>query len=245
MEFFLALQFLTVIPSPLRRAFDPRALGRSQAYFPLVGLVVGALLAALDLLLQVVLPAPLVAGGLLAALVLLTGGLHLDGLIDTCDGLFLHRAPEARLAIMRDSRAGSFGVIGAATVLLLKYAGLLALGDPARTAVIVLMPVIGRWAMVLALSVFPYARQEGNGVPFQGQGRGPLLAATLTAVALAVVLWPERGPYVLVGVALWTLLVGRFITSRLGGLTGDSYGALNETAEVLVLIGAAAFWRGS
>lgn len=244
MGFFIALQFLTWLPSPLRRAVSTVELGRAQAYFPLVGALLGVILALLDALLRTILPPTLASGLLVAALIALTGGLHLDGLIDSCDGLFTQRTPAERLAIMRDSRAGSFGVIGAAAVLLLKYAGLTALDGPMRPAALVLTPVLARWAMVYALALFPYARASGKGTAFHGHGRRPLLVATLSAAILAIALWPERGLFLLAAVAIATWLAGRFIVARLGGLTGDSYGALNEMAEVLVLIGASVAWRG-
>lgn len=244
MGFFIALQFLTWLPSPVRRPASAGELGRAQAYFPLVGFVLGVILVLLDTLLRAALP-PAVAGALLvAALVALTGGLHLDGLIDSCDGLFAQRTPAERLAIMRDSRVGSFGVIGAGVVLLLKYAALVDLEGPVRPVALVLAPVLARWAMVYALAGFPYARAAGKGTAFQGHGRRPLLVATLCAALLALALWPERGLLLLAAVAVATWLGAHFIAARLGGLTGDSYGALNELAEVLVLIGATVAWRG-
>jgi adenosylcobinamide-GDP ribazoletransferase len=242
--FFIALQFLTSLPSPFRRKFDADELGRAQVYFPLVGALLGLILVLIDVLLRAVLPMPVVGGLLVLALVLLTGGLHLDGLMDSCDGLFVQRPPAQRLDIMRDSRVGSFGVIGAVCLLILKYAGLVVLEGPMRLAVLVLMPVLARWTMVFALAAFPYARAAGKGTAFHGHGLRPLAGATLVAILLAVGLWPERGLLLFVAVALWTMLAARFIAARVGGLTGDSYGAIGETAEVVVLIGALASWRG-
>lgn len=242
--FFIALQFLTPLPSPFRRRFSTVELGQAQAFFPLVGLFLGVLLLLSDTMLSAVFP-PSIVGALLAMiLVILTGGLHVDGLIDCCDGLFVHRGPEDRLAIMRDSRAGSFGVIGGVSLLVLKYAGFVALGGTARPITLLLVPTIARWAMVYALATFPYARSQGKGVAFHGHGSRPFIVATAVAVIIALVLWPERGLLLFVAVAAWTTLAGRFMAARLGGLTGDCYGAIGETAEVLVLLGATIAWRG-
>src|SRR5581483_9200626 len=113
MSFLVAVQFLSHLPTPAGLPVDGPALGRALGWFPVVGLVLGGLLAGADLVLSVVLPRPLVDAFLLVLLALLTGGLHLDGFMDTCDGLFSLRSPEDRLAIFRDSRVGSFGVVGA------------------------------------------------------------------------------------------------------------------------------------
>src|SRR5215210_1092779 len=121
MSLLVAVQFLTRLPTPGGLPVAGPALGRSLGWFPAVGLLLGGLLAAADALLSMVLPRGLVDVVLLVLLALLTGGLHLDGYMDTCDGLFSLRAPADRLAIFRDSRVGSFGVVGAATLLLTQW----------------------------------------------------------------------------------------------------------------------------
>ena len=97
------------------------------------------------------------------ALVVATGGLHLDGLADTCDGLFGGSSPPERLAIMRDSRVGTFGVLGVVCILLLRWAAFLSLTSPIRRGALLLAPALGRWAMVGAVAALPYARPEGLG----------------------------------------------------------------------------------
>ena len=121
MGFFAALQFLTSIPVPWRREVSPEALGRSTAYFPVVGLIIGLILAVLNWLLSHILPPAVVNALLLVALVVITGALHLDGLADTCDGIAGHKPVEDRWRVMRDSHTGAFGVIGVVLVLLVKY----------------------------------------------------------------------------------------------------------------------------
>ncbi|MCL4464424.1 MAG: adenosylcobinamide-GDP ribazoletransferase [Chloroflexi bacterium] len=248
MGLHFALRFLTALPLP-HDEVRPGEIGRSAAFFPLVGLLVGLTLAALDSLLRLVWPTAVANAGLLIASILLTGGLHLDGLMDSCDGLFGRRDPVRRLEIMRDSRVGSFGVLGAVSVLLLLYACLGELSGPPRTYALVLMATLSRWAMVLSIWGFPYAREDGLGRSFKdGVTWGHLLLATCLALATAALA-------VLVGLGPWTALVaclsaglvavlaGAFVCTRIPGLTGDSYGAIDQLAEVAVLLSFVALAR--
>lgn len=236
MGLLLALRFLTALPLPAAEV-KPLQMGRAAAFFPLVGALVGAAVAGVDAGLRLAFPASVASAGALVALVLLTGGLHLDGLMDSCDGLFGRRDPARRLEIMRDSRAGSFGVLGAVCVLLLKFVALLELPAPWLLGGIVAATSVARGAMVLAIWGFPYARVDGLGRAFKdGIGVPQVAAATVTAAVLALGLLQWRGVVVLVLAALATLLSGLFICTRIPGLTGDTYGAINEVVEVLVLL---------
>lgn len=237
-----ALQFLTVIPVPARRPCTAAELGRAVGYFPLVGGLLGALLAAASAVLEGRLP-----GGVRAALVLglwvaLTGALHLDGFLDACDGLFGGRTAGERLRIMRDERAGAYAVAGGTLLLLTKHAALSGIADPGPA--LVLAPVVARWAMALAIVLFPYARAEGLGRSLKDHTR-PREAwmATVWAAALAgllAVLSPDPPGEMLVatltGLAAGGLLV-RVALRRLPGLTGDLYGAVAEVVETAVLVG--------
>jgi len=124
LSFLAALRFLTVIPLPGRREVRQGEIGHSIVYFPVVGVIIGLVLAGLSWLLSLILPSMVVNALLLVALVVITGALHLDGFIDTCDGLGTHQTPEARWRIMSDSRVGGFGIIGAVLLLLVKYVSL-------------------------------------------------------------------------------------------------------------------------
>jgi adenosylcobinamide-GDP ribazoletransferase len=254
----LACQFLTAVPLPLSVPAGPRQLGRALALFPLVGAVLGLVLGGLDALLRVVFPLAVASALVLVAGTLLTGGLHLDGLMDTCDGLFGGGTAERRLEIMRDSRVGSFGVLGGALQLLVKLAALGALGVGVvgapvpfgaplgvRGGALVTSLVAGRLAMVAAMWLFPYARPTGLGAAFKAGLRFPAVAIA-TGFALTVA-WVALGwvgsVLVLVATAL-ALLAARWIAGLLGGgLTGDAYGATNELAETAVLLGLLA-WLG-
>lgn len=238
MGFLVALRFLTVIPTPGAVEPTPEATGRSVSYFPLVGLGLGLGLWGLDFLLGFVFPAVLVNALLVVALVIVTGALHLDGFMDTCDGLAAGRTVEQRLEIMKDSGVGSYGVAGGISLLLLKYAALSAIPAAVRPAALVTMPVLGRWAMVYAVYAFPYARPTGGmGRAFTEHAKGlRFLVATLIMLAIAVT-FLGTGSIALMAaswVASWAL--GNFLARRLGGLTGDTYGAVNEVVELLALL---------
>jgi adenosylcobinamide-GDP ribazoletransferase len=245
-EFLAAVRFLTILPVPTRSRFTQTAetlptpiIG--SGYFPLVGLLLGALLVLWTLFLSVPLrlPSLLLAVLVLIAQILLTGGLHLDGLMDSCDGLFGGTSRERKLEIMRDSRVGSFGVLGGACTLLFKFAAFVALADSNYLLPLALLMVLplARWAMVLAVYIFPSARAAGLGSNFrQTVTRPRLLVAAI--ISLIVVLAVGRLP----GLAAWfggtlaALLVGAWATRVLGGLTGDIYGAIEEVAEMVALL---------
>jgi adenosylcobinamide-GDP ribazoletransferase len=230
--------FLTILPVP-QVDLPPAQLTRAIALFPLVGTLLGALLGALGLLLDRVLPAGPTAALLLAAGAIVTGGLHLDGLIDTADA-FGGKTPEQRLAIMRDSRVGAFGVIAGALVILAQFACLSALTGFARLVALILGFTLSRWAMLLALGLFPAARPEGLGAAFHAAATGAtLIVGTLIAVAVALA-FRELGLVALVVGAAVTLGCGRLLARRLGGLTGDACGALAAATETAALFVAVA-----
>src|SRR5260370_31477085 len=167
-ELVAAIRFLSVLPMPgSALLFDKDESTSSLVigceYFPLVGLLLALLLWLLVLLFGHLIPQLALAALLVVALVILTGGLHLDGLMDTCDGLFGGRTRERKLEIMRDSRVGSFGVLGAACVLLLKFALLASIPVQWLPLALLLILPSARWSMALALRVFPPARPTGLG----------------------------------------------------------------------------------
>jgi adenosylcobinamide-GDP ribazoletransferase len=235
--FFTALRFLTIAPLPLGREKDSERVGRSLAYFPVIGLLLGLLLAGLDWALDGVLPVSVASAVLLAVLVLVTGATHLDGFIDTCDGLVAGKTPQQRWEIMRDSSVGAFGVVGACCLLLVMYVSLAALPESSRTWALVLMPVMGRWAVVGAIAAFPYARPDGLGRAFKDQATWLTVAvATIVALAASVGFLRLTGLAIMGGVGLVTLLLCLMLRRKFAGLTGDTYGAVIEVGEVTALI---------
>ena len=242
-----ALGFLTILPVAPQ---DAGGLAGARGWFPVVGLFLGLVLACLDLLMHWGyplfsdeprhFPSVLSASILVVVMAAFTRALHLDGFMDCCDALFGGFDRERRLAILRDSHVGAFAVVGAISLMLLKVAAIMALPMVGRFWILLLFPCLSRWGVLLVLELFPYARTQGIGVPFQPSGaRVQLLGGLVVAVAATVAL---AGPS---GLALLALATGvaaalAWWASRLlGGVTGDVYGAVNETAEAMVLIVAA------
>lgn len=242
MGLLAALQFLTIIP--VRYRFGADQIGRSTVYFPVVGIVIGAILAVLHYLLGLVLPPSVVNVLLVATMVLLSGGLHLDGLVDTCDGIAGHGTPEERWQVMHDSRAGGFGVIGAALLLLVKFVSLNSVPQNLMMFTLLIAPVISRWTMIYAIFAYPYARPSGLGKAFkQATGRWQFLLATVITLALAAGLFRLAGLAILFIVWLLVLATAFYLKRKFAGLTGDTYGAINEVAEsgVFIMVSSLAY----
>ncbi|HZE20623.1 MAG TPA: adenosylcobinamide-GDP ribazoletransferase [Desulfobaccales bacterium] len=240
----LALTFLTKLPWPWRGPADNAALARSMFWFPWVGALLGLGFWIAWLGLYRVLPAPAAAALLLVLTVWATGGLHSDGLADTADGLAGSREPAESLRLMKDSRVGTFGVLGLILVLLLKFALFLSLAAPGGGArALLIFPVLSRWGMVLLAFLSPYARPEGGLGQAMTLGVSPrtLAGASLSAAVLAFLFLGGRGLALLAAAGALTWLGSLYFQKRLGGITGDVLGAANEVLEVLVLAGALLF----
>jgi adenosylcobinamide-GDP ribazoletransferase len=236
LSFWVALQFLTVIPSPFRRWPEPRQVTASLSYFPVVAVIIGGIIFLADWGLSAVFSPYVSAALTLAVWVLLSGALHLDGLVDSCDGL-AGGTPAQRLRIMADSRVGAYGIIGVCIVLLIKYAALVSLPETLRLEALLLVPMLGVWAMVFALFLFPYARKEGLGRHFKAGANGYRFAlVTLLTLAAAFGLARWQGVIMMAITGLITLGMGYFFKLRLRGLTGDSYGAIKEVSEAIALV---------
>jgi len=236
--FVIALQFLTTLPVKLREEIRPGQFANSLVTFPIVGALIGLFLYGMYLLSDLLFNGPISAGIVLVMLLLVTGALHLDGLMDTCDGLLCSgKSLDERLKILKDSRVGSFGVVGGLSIMLLKLLAIMALPQELRLAGLVLMPTLGRWAQVYAIVSHPYARSGGLGDLFRAQVKWRhFISATAIALAIVVGLAEFRGLMAMAIALLAAWLVARFAVSRIAGLTGDVYGAINEVVEVAVLL---------
>ena len=237
MSFLAAIRFLTVFPVIQRREFSAEEVGRSSVWFSLIGLLLGGILVGVDSLLDGHLEEPVINVLLIIAMAVMTGAFHLDGFGDTCDGMFLRRPAEERLRIMSDSRVGGFGVVGLCCLLLLKFAALGALPHDWRWIGLLVMPVVGRWTMVYLLFFFRYARESGKGVVFKKNVTWWRVAlSTVIAAAIVAIAGGWGGVALMGAVGLIILLLAIYVNHGLKGLTGDTYGAANEMAEVLVLV---------
>ena len=236
MRFWTAWQLLTVIPPPHRYKYTSGDISKSLLFFPIVGLFLGLVLLGLDFLLGLFLPPILINVLLLIVLVVLTGALHLDGFIDTCDGLAVKSSVQEKLYVMSDSRVGGFGVVGGCCLILAEFASLVALPEGLRSSALVLMPLLSRWGMVYAIFSFPAAKKEGMGWAIkQGADWEKMALATVISLMIALALFSWWGAVLLAAICLLILLFSKYLCSRFGGLTGDNYGAINEFAEVAVL----------
>ncbi len=228
-DFLIALTLLTIYPFRLR---DASISARSLAYYPLIGLIIGAVLAAAHVLLRALFPSQVAAPLLVALWAIITGALHLDGFSDACDALFAATTRERRLDILRDVHLGAFGAVGLALLLITKVAAIAGL---TTFASVWLAPVLGRWAIVHA-AVFPLARREGMAAMFgAGLTRCEVFAATFCA-ALVAAIFGGFGLGAFVAAFITATLIARFALARLGGLTGDMYGMVCESVELAVLL---------
>jgi adenosylcobinamide-GDP ribazoletransferase len=231
----LAFSFLTILPARLKTAPEAGDLGRAGIWYPLVGLVIGGIVVLAHLAGGLVFPPILSAALALVVWEILTGGLHLDGLADCCDGLFNASSPERRLEIMRDPRLGTFGGAGLFLHLLLKFLAILSLPPGTGLWAIPLAAATSRWLILLAGSQ-PMARPGGLGADFSlGLERKSFLLAAILPLALMVAAgW--LGLLSVTAAVLVTLTVFQLSRRRLGGLTGDVIGLIVELAELTMLL---------
>jgi adenosylcobinamide-GDP ribazoletransferase len=233
-----ALGFLTIVPLRTADTWTPETLGSSMAYYPLVGLGLGLALWLLSVLLRIVFPLPITTVFLLGGLAVLTGGLHLDGLADTIDGLCGGASREEILRIFKDPHVGPMAVVGVVLVLLLKYASLNALPARALLPTLILMATLSRYSMVQLAYFSSYARASGGlGEPFvRGIKQEHFLLAVLLTAGVALPFGGMRGLLIWLLVSLATLGYQMYFRKRLNGITGDVLGATNELNEALVLL---------
>jgi len=229
---------LTVLPVAGAPPASQQELGRSMAYFPLIGLGLGLLLAAFNFVFGLLFPPAVGALLILLLLIYATGALHLDGVADTADGMYGLRDRATRLRIMKDSRVGAMGVVALICLLLLKVLTLTAIPAARQWPVLVALPVVGRWMMVALAVLAPYARSEGGtgGAFVEHAGRRELLIATTILAVVLLGLFGLWGLTLLAALSLAVLVIERSFRARLGGVTGDILGAVCEWSEALFLL---------
>lgn len=237
-EFLLSLQFLTVIPLKIKNVEDMN-LSNALIYFPAAGLFIGGILFLINNLLVSFLGFHDFISAIILVVILaaLTGSIHLDGLSDTFDALFSRKKREEILEIMRDPHIGTIGVVSIISVILLKISFLSCVIPPLKTGALLIMCVLSRWILVFSIFVFPYARSGGKAkVFFSGINSRIFFFSTLITllIALAVLKW--IGLLIMFLVVVFTLGINLTIKGILGGLTGDTLGALCELSEVFILL---------
>lgn len=246
--FFTALMFLTRVPCPRWVGYDADLLARSTAYFPAVGVLVGAWGAAILQLASLGWTSPVAAALATAGTAWLTGAFHEDALADACDGFGGGHDPQRVLAIMKDSRVGAYGVVGLGIALIARVAALASLDVGLAARALVAGHVLGRWSSLPLIWGYRYVRDgDGTGRPFAASvTTARLVAGSAVAVAVIAVLLPGRPvvvAIVLVVAAAVTGLAGRYFRRRIGGITGDCLGAANQVVELATYLCIAWHWR--
>lgn len=242
-DFITALEFLTRIRFSRRTAWSDEDFSRSVPYFPLVGLVIGIVMGAVSFVLSEKLHTPhfMRCTLILLAEILLTGGLMCDGFMDTADGVFSARSRERMLEIMKDSHVGANAVLAICILFLLKISTFLAFDPEELPLVLVGMSVATRGFMGFFIICYPYARKEGIGLLFKQYAKTSYLIflGVVTVAVLALLDWQFPGAgAVVTAVCTFVLvnIVAKYFTHLLGGLTGDTYGALTECGNVIFLV---------
>jgi adenosylcobinamide-GDP ribazoletransferase len=239
-----ALGFLTRIPAPGLGALTPGALARAAVWFPVIGALVGLAAGGTRLLAELVLPAGPATVLALVVAVLLTGGLHEDGLADTADGLGAHVSRERRLEIMRDPRVGTYGALALVLVTLLAWTLLAGLDGEDCLRAALAGHVLARWSMLAHAATSPPARRDGAGTLLAVRRRS-LVAATMLAGALTVLAAGPVAAAAGAGAAVVVVaLMAPVMRSAIGGSTGDTFGAVGKLAEVAVYGALAAVLAG-
>lgn len=238
--FLVALQFLTIFPIQLKALPNDQTLGRSLLYYPLVGLLIGLLLSALAWL-GSNLPINLQAALILTGWVIMTGGLHLDGLADSADAWIGGLGDRAKtLAIMKDPCCGPAAVVTLVLVLLVKFTALAHLLTLEHWAALVLTPVLGRTALVLLFLTTPYVRKQGLGsLLARHLPRNTSGAVVISTWVIVCLLLGVNGVKSLLMVASSFFILRALMLRRIGGATGDTAGALVEITEMVMLLAIA------
>ncbi|MCK9602868.1 MAG: adenosylcobinamide-GDP ribazoletransferase [Candidatus Omnitrophica bacterium] len=235
-KILLALQFLTIFPVKIKSA-NNKEIADSLIYFPVAGLFIGLALTGINYLLGSLDLSRLATDIILiVSLIAITGGMHLDGLADTFDALLSVKSKDEMLKIMRDPHIGVMGVIGIISILLLKIAFIFSLDLSLVPVALILMCVLSRWSLALSLFLFPYARQEGKAKIFsEGINSKIFVLATIITFVCALLTAELKGLFIMGIITIFTCLFNKLISKKIGGITGDTLGAMNESAEVVIL----------
>jgi adenosylcobinamide-GDP ribazoletransferase len=233
--FFAAVQFLTLFPRPWWMQHSTSEVGRSAIFYPVVGLILGLILVLVNFLLLPFASAGLLSVILITLLAFMTRGLHLDGVGDTFDGLGAGGDRDRVLSIMDDSHTGVFGLIAIVLVLFFKIHALESI-DVDRWRALLVAPILGRWAMVL-LAYRSKAAKAGLGSNLiEHLQTKHFLLATLVTLLLVAAIWRRNGIVMMAWVAVFTIASKNYFYRRIGGVTGDIFGAVGELSEASVMV---------
>ncbi len=234
-----ALRFMTIIPIKWKEGEDMRSVARSISFFPVVGLIIGFTNYSIFYISNLIFSPFLTSVIVVCWWIFITGGLHLDGLSDTSDGVWGGTTKERRLEIMKDSNTGVFGVLSLIAFLLLKTSTLTELFNfhtESIKSILITVPVLGRWISVFSIYCFKTAKKDGLGYFFKEKMRLIELLISLLFTTLIIFFFNGLpGMIILLCVTIISFPISLFFTKKLGGLTGDVYGTLCEITELLAL----------
>ena len=235
---FAALSFLSILPVPQSWTGESKELARSLKFFPFAGLIMGAIAAGSVWVFGLWLPQSVVAAITVVLMAVMTRGLHLDGLADTADGFWSVSDRQRTLEIMKDSFIGAMGVTAIASILLLKFAGLMTIGEDMLWRGVLLMVLSGRCMMVLPISLFPYARKEGGlgKLFYEKKSYLNVIWSILTVLIAGWFLLGIAGVVAGVASVMVTVGFGFYCKWKIGGVTGDTIGATCEIVEVVTVL---------
>lgn len=233
-QLILMIQFFTRIPISIQVPASNSDFAKGVKWLPLVGLLIGGILAGIHTLCAPYFNALTLSALVVFLEVFLSGGLHLDGLADSFDGLYSNRGKERVLEIMKDSRIGSNGALALIALIIMKIAFLTNLSAADRTMVLVFMPSISRFGIALGSWLSVYARNKGMGQFFIGNVSKAQVLSALVVVALPLAFYPP-GYIVLAGSALFVHLYVKHVRKIIDGMTGDTLGAMIELSELFQL----------
>jgi adenosylcobinamide-GDP ribazoletransferase len=237
-KFICSLQFLTTIPIPGNYVKGENDLAHSMAFYPVVGLILGLISVLLYRVsgLCFIPTVSLVITFILS--IILTGGLHIDGFADMCDGFYVGKNKTEILTIMKDSHIGTMAVIGIFCLLILKLSLLYSLLQKEKLLIgLILVPTVSRWIMAVIASSYPYARSEGTAKPFvQNAGIKEIFFSSLFAAIISFAIYGWVGILIAMVTLLFSFIIAHWVQSQIGGVTGDILGGLNEMAEIAALL---------
>ncbi|MEO1042430.1 MAG: adenosylcobinamide-GDP ribazoletransferase [Pseudomonadota bacterium] len=245
-RFLLALQFLTRVPTPTDRIYSPSRMATSLRYYPLVGVLIGVVSAAVLSFASFAFPHQIAVIIAIAAGLLLTGGFHEDGLADTFDGMGGGITREQALTIMKDSRLGTYGTLALIILLGLKFVALATMTLGIAAAALVTAHGLSRLSSVLVIATSRYVRVSGAGKPVAEGANASSLAIALITGMLIVITWAIVLPikpllFGFLGIVMGHVAMRALFEHKLGGYTGDTLGAVQQASEISFYLGIAAW----
>ena len=248
MRLLAAIRFLTNIPIPWKKedwAGEKalKAYAGSTVFYPLVGLLIGLILAGSYWLFNLFMPPLITAPLVVMMMVLISGGIHLDGLADTFDGVAAaHKSKGRGKEVMRQPDIGAIGVIALVLLLLMKVTAVASIDEHIIYTALIITPVLGRWAMIYAIYFYPYARAKGMGGEIKKVlCRKCFITTTLAMLVICLLVIGWIGFTLIAATVLLVVVLSVYLKGKFGGLTGDNYGTICEFSEALILIMMAIF----